>query len=986
MENKKEESNKSDQTENLENLSTFFEEMGSTGAFYLNESLSTFDHRDKFKINFNYCHIAISKNGGLIAICKKKGFLETDKRSKIINDNVIVMYQTAEIKLYVKINWDYNKRWVVCLDFLPNEELYGLCNDGTIIKFNYVTSKAKEKLTSTILQNEGILKAKFIDNGFAVLTNTGNYYYIKDIKDPKPEMLLIMFMTLKFSNKIDFAIIPPDYSKSKTVELLLTNETGNGVIHIKQLPEGQNFQMKEVGETGEKKYEGISVTYNGQLQDYIKRYSDSKEGEFPQGFGKIDAITLSPNKSKIAFYNSENKIAFVLSSKLYREDEINEDDFEDNSVKKTKFNFSEEDLSEAEIQEIKAILSYKEGYQFLFCGEDTLAIAGQRFIILSKVNSNTTVIYKMYKKGEIEAIHGTLFMKCIQEIDGVRCLTNEGVFLIRKVCKELYDITDPFSDSPSKKLINFYKNALLRKYTSDKDIKELRSNLLFTIRDLQIACAFLFWTNNNDEKNSKEIQLFILKAAQYGKNFVHKEDFNFNRFIEICKKIRIINNLRNNEERPIFITFDEFEDININDLIKILMKYNDFKTALLVCSYLEYDVKKIIQKYIISYIKKMPEERNMEYFMNNKPKDQLNPYQKIFELLEKNPNISFIKLAKRALKYRRKGLAKMLLEHEKSSIIKIPQLIELEKEKALLLSFDTNDFNVLSTVCDKIINTEKDKFLDIVCDMSFKEHRSKILLYLKKNKPDLVIKFLEYTKNYEELINYYLAEFFKSQDDKERIKIIGKCKDYLKVVDYSSGYDYKYYKSYLNNLENSVKFKSECMPGKDKNINIIHYTETEPYKISVYDCYLNGVKRDKMSWIESQNKMLEYSSKKFNILRFRGLLEIHREDEIEKILQKTPLKKLGLTPLNMAEIYYDYKKYDKATEYLKQVKEQESLNYVVDLLKVMEKYHDALEVIISSKDNENMQFMVNDILKKKPHLKRVAEKFCDTYKVSLEFN
>ena len=59
---------------------------------------------------------------------------------------------------------------------------------------------------------------------------------------------------------------------------------------------------------------------------------------------------------------------------------------------------------------------------------------------------------------------------------------------------------------------------------------------------------------------------------------------------------------------------------------------------------------------------------------------------------------------------------------------------------------------------------------------------------------------------------------------------------------------------------------------------------------------------------------------------------------------------------------------------------------MVDLLKVMEKYHDALEVIISSKDNENMQFMVNDILKKKPHLKRVAEKFCDTYKVSLEFN
>ena len=154
----------------------------------------------------------------------------------------------------------------------------------------------------------------------------------------------------------------------------------------------------------------------------------------------------------------------------------------------------------------------------------------------------------------------------------------------------------------------------------------------------------------------------------------------------------------------------------------------------------------------------------------------------------------------------------------------------------------------------------------------------------------------------------------------------------------------------------------------------------------LYDYYLNGIKNEDFNWIESQNKMLEYSSKKLNILRFRGYLEIHREDAIEKQLQKTPIKKLGLTPLNMAEIYYDYKKYPKATEYLKQVKEKESLNYVVDLLKAMEKYYEALEVIISNKDNENMQLMVNDILKKKPHLKKDAEKLCDTYRVSLEFN
>ena len=38
----------------------------------------------------------------------------------------------------------------------------------------------------------------------------------------------------------------------------------------------------------------------------------------------------------------------------------------------------------------------------------------------------------------------------------------------------------------------------------------------------------------------------------------------------------------------------------------------------------------------------------------------------------------------------------------------------------------------------------------------------------------------------------------------------------------------------------------------------------------------------------------------------------------------------------------DYKLYDKATEYLIQVKEQENLSYVVELLRSMSKYKEAL--------------------------------------------
>ena len=121
-----------------------------------------------------------------------------------------------------------------------------------------------------------------------------------------------------------------------------------------------------------------------------------------------------------------------------------------------------------------------------------------------------------------------------------------------------------------------------------------------------------------------------------------------------------------------------------------------------------------------------------------------------------------------------------------------------------------------------------------------------------------------------------------------------------------------------------------------------------------------------------------------NIIRFRSCLEKNIPEVIDTILEKTPLKKLGLTPLNMGEIYYDYKFYNKATEYLMQVKESGNNNYVVTMLKNMGKNKEALEVIFSDKDNDNLPLLVNDILKIEPSLKGYVDELCSKYKISLQ--
>jgi len=183
------------------------------------------------------------------------------------------------------------------------------------------------------------------------------------------------------------------------------------------------------------------------------------------------------------------------------------------------FNLDENEYPILENKEIYDVLNYEEGCQFLFCGEDTLALSRQRYIILSNIKFEKPFLYLIYEGGESDIKHGTMFSKCIPESDGIRYLTNEGVFLISQVPKELIDICNPFSESPSKKLIHIYKNTLLRKYNSDKDIRSLSEVLGDSIMNLQTASANIFWTETNNQEFRKEVQLFTLKAAQYAKKF-----------------------------------------------------------------------------------------------------------------------------------------------------------------------------------------------------------------------------------------------------------------------------------------------------------------------------------------------------------------------------------------------------------------------------------------------------------------------------------
>ena len=76
---------------------------------------------------------------------------------------------------------------------------------------------------------------------------------------------------------------------------------------------------------------------------------------------------------------------------------------------------------------------------------------------------------------------------------------------------------------------------------------------------------------------------------------------------------------------------------------------------------------------------------------------------------------------------------------------------------------------------------------------------------------------------------------------------------------------------------------------------------------------------------------------------------------------------------------------EKAVEYIKQIVDADYFDYKIDMLQYMEKYDDALEAIISdkNKDAEKMKQLVDEIIIKRPDLKKRVEDLCLQYKVNL---
>ena len=963
--------------ESLENIAANYDRTKDNIAF-MKDQIIEFKDEDKVYINFKECNVAICPNGGLIAICKKKDYLDITKGSKV-NDNIIVMHQNSKYKYYIRIEWQYKQKYFILFDFNYKEQLYGICNDGSIFKIDILLQRAIPKYSSEIFLEENISKAKLYEDGFIALTLQGNFYYVKDIKNPIPELFFQMKSLLHFSINIEFLIIPASVSKSGNIELLITNEKGHGAIHVEKMEDARYYILPKDEDSQVFIYKGISTIKKDILEPYVlgeEIISNEKNLEKKQdtqylhdNLRKIVAFAISPSKKNIALYDTRGYV-FFFDSKF---------DIKKYPRVKAQIDLSK-DLTTNEIMEQQLVMNYGQGFQFLFCGEESVILYGLRLIFIVH-KSDHVIKYKITDYNENDALKGKLFCKCITEMDGVRFLTNEGIYFISQISKDLYDICDPFSNSYSKQLIQAYQYHIDKSVNSEKALRDIGNHLIKSINSLLFAAANIFWTENSPEDQNyekKDVQLFILKAAQYGKNFAQKDEFNYDKFYEICKDIRCVNNLRNHSNRPKLITYNEYKNLEPKDLIKKLMRNLNFGMAFEICHYLDYSDKRVYQRFAIDKIKQTSDKHDRE------EEKQIFIY--LDDKLKNVKNLSFIKLAKKAFKYHKNYIGMKFLENEKSALSKIPQYIELcQWDKALDFAENFYDSNIINTVLYKLYKKEKvENFIDII--INHPKAKNATIYFLRNNDSKVIENYLKKNKNPEELFFYYLEEYFQSNSISEREKCLTHAKENLNLIDNNVNpeFEHKFYKNYLESLENNIKIKNDS-----KNKNIISNPDYTSFDISIYDFYKIGITKiidEKDNTIEKYNKSFGLSQEAMGMMKLMTLLEQKRIRDVEAILNKynNNVKKIGLTNLNAAEIFYKFKNYRKAFEFIKLIKEPKYTDYKINMLEYINDFKGVLEVIISDKTIVNMTELVENFINKKPELLNIANELYEKYKIKFK--
>lgn len=925
--------------------------------YYIVDKMTKNSYVQANKLNFKYLFVTICKNGGLIAMCKTPDYFIS--KDNPLNKHLIVMHQDSGT-IYKIWNSDlFTKRKLVGLEFNDKEQLYAFCDDGEIFKVDILRKQVIQLPLNYIqLQDEKILKVKPFEKGFIILTGAGTIFYLKDLKN-KEESLEFMVslrdnLKIKEFQDCDFLAIPSEQTeKDSDEEILVMKPNQEGVYLIKKIKSsGTQFMAK----SKKQDYSNMNINVLFLNSSNIEKFdtklhqidNEDLENQVNENLriGPISGFAISNSKKKIALYVSKKKSVYMFSSNIPSKGRLN--------FKKYQFKFEFDEFEpEDNIKEKNKILNFN-NKELVFLNDDCVAICGGRWVVMVNEKGDTLIeeICNEKDKNDISKTDDYVYCKSVSEVDGFRLLTKEEVSLFRKLPEDLKPVYNHFNTTPTKILLSSYEKYLAKDPFSNDELREIKDNLSDSIFCLAKAAGYLYWVEKEQDTHAKkELQTYFLKAANYGKCIFGKAEFNFDRFNNLLMDLRIINALRNYEKQSRFLTLEEYECLvsdSSDGILKKTMRQLNFKLAFEIAKFIGLPERDVYLKYAIKKIQKIEIE-------DSKEADEV--YSELIPMLKKLENISYIDIAKKCFKYKKFKLGKKFLENEKSSLVKIPQYLELKDwNKAIKLAIESNDINAITVVLDNVYKVEQEtaKIKDDAVNDQFVFYlaqypniKIQVINYLKKNnKLKTLQAYLIEIKDTEELFYFTVENFFQSKTKNEREEILKQLKSYK----FEKSDNKKFFENYISDLESSLKFKKECL---EKGI----YTknDTTNFDNSIFDCFEKAIPTE-FDWVLKQNhNYFKLSNRKITILRFKQLFKNKKIDEIENIINKEGIKKLDISYVKIAKMFFDNGNTVKALEYAQKENNELLVEEKVDILIKLEKYIEAAEAALKIKDRDKFE-------------------------------
>ena len=925
--------------------------------YYIVDKMTKNSYVQANKLNFKYLFVTICKNGGLIAMCKTPDYFIS--KDNPLNKHLIVMHQDSGT-VYKIWNSDlFTKRKLVGLEFNDKEQLYAFCDDGEIFKVDILRKQVIQLPLNYIqLQDEKILKVKPFEKGFIILTGAGTIFYLKDLKN-KEESLEFMVslrdnLKIKEFQDCDFLAIPSEQTeKDSDEEILVMKPNQEGVYLIKKIKSsGSQFMVKSRKQDYSDMKLNVLFLNSSNIEKFDTKLhqidNEDLENQLNENlrFGPISGFAISNSKKKIALYVSKKKSVYMFSSNIPSKGRLN--------FKKYQFKFEFDEFEpEDNIKEKNKILNFN-NKELVFLNDDCVAICGGRWVVMVNEKGDTLIeeICNEKDKNDISKTDDYVYCKSVSEVDGFRLLTKEEVSLFRKLPEDLKPVYNHFNTTPAKILLSSYEKYLAKDPFSNDELREIKDNLSDSIFCLAKAAGYLYWVEKEQDTHAKkELQTYFLKAANYGKCIFGKAEFNFDRFNNLLMDLRIINALRNYEKQSRFLTLEEYECLvsdSSDGILKKTMRQLNFKLAFEIAKFMGLPERDVYLKYAIKKIQKIEIE-------DSKEADEV--YSELIPMLKKLENISYIDIAKKCFKYKKFKLGKKFLENEKSSLVKIPQYLELKDwNKAIKLAIESNDINAITVVLDNVYKVEQEtaKIKDDAVNDQFVFYlaqypniKIQVINYLKKNnKLKTLQAYLIEIKDTEELFYFTVENFFQSKTKNEREEILKQLKSYK----FEKSDNKKFFENYISDLESSLKFKKECL---EKGI----YTknDTTNFDNSIFDCFEKAIPTE-FDWVLKQNhNYFKLSNRKITILRFKQLFKNKKIDEIENIINKEGIKKLDISYVKIAKMFFDNGNRDKALEYAQKENNELLVEEKVDILIKLEKYIEAAEAALKIKDRDKFE-------------------------------